>query len=691
MIGSWIRAHIKPTYCPNVNGRAEKEQRGWGRSRGGSAGVGARLTVRRSPALGECPAATRDVGFLAPRYQAPGRVRPIMHTAMDGDRINHALLARLARIEGPAAQRALLEALARLDGRAQLDVLRALVKRRSEDAFGRLAKMVPTLDRLTQEALIGDPALIEPIARQGMKDVDPAVRLTLMGHLARASHPCCTYIVSGGLADPVRTVRERSAEALLETIQRHRDDVKAVDGYLCQAVESAIRSYPSHQCGQAIRAAVLLGARCSEDTFVRMNEPVARMTGPLSELLRDVEPAQAADFIFLCFRHKNLASVARSYVAAADWPTLAALARREHWLSLRSIASSFEEVRHLQAVANEPAGLTELPAADQPATLRMLMASGMASKLKHALLSTALAGEEPAALAALPYVVGGAHSTTDLVLMALHCRHASVQQPASSRVIAGGADPRFTQYLLGKLPILREPTRSVMGEFLAANGFDSYWRCFRRLDGRRQEAAGQALLKLDGRVVDLLAGKLLGRDVTGQLQAVQMVRQVGLASRFGKQLARLARAGDRMVRSAAVASLGDVTGFDARSTLARCLDDPDPRVQANAVEALASQGSDSSAALDKVDSDNNRVRGNAVKWLLETNHEQGPMALAAMLTDSRVPHRISALWVVKTLRHVGAGTILARLAAADPDVKVRARASTILRSLRSGVAEGASA
>ena len=271
--------------------------------------------------------------------------------------------------------------------------------------------------------------------------------------------------------------------------------------------------------------------------------------------------------------------------------------------------------------------------------------------------------------------------TAELVLMGLHCRSGDVRAIAIARIMSGGADANITEHLLDVLPSLGEVDQNMVGQYLAAVSFQRYWHSYKKLSPEIRRQAGMALLKLDGRVADHLAGRLAGRDVNGQLQATQMVQQLDLANRFGESLVNLARRGHKVVRSAAAMTLGDVDDYAAASTLARCLDDEDPRVQANAVEALAKKQGQASAVLDKADSPHNRVRGNAIHWLINAGHEQGPMALAAMLTDRRPMHRISALWVVKDLEYAQAITILQQLAATDSDAKVRARAATIAQQL----------
>ena len=600
---------------------------------------------------------------------------------MDGAPYNLTLLEMLARAEGPAADRALLEALQAGRDDLQAAVLRAMLNRGGLEIRLRLSHLLPALDSKARRVILQDPATLETIARLGMDEEDTSVRLNVIALIDEAGVPSCAYLLAAKGSDPVALVRAQAGKALLRLLQRHNADSEGVTDHIAPAISHAMRSYSFHQSSDILKAAILLGFRCGQDILEQMDRPANRFSGPLTAALKELPPSGSAEFVLSALRYRTVGAVAQSYIAQGGWPTLAAIGSREHWLMLTPVQKALAEIRNLRAVADDPAGLSDLPQAEQPAALRLVMTCGIPQNLKDTLLGLALTGEESAAKAALPFVLGARQHATELVLMALHSQHAEVQSVAAARIIAGGGNTNLTEHLLESLPRLAEPVRGMVSQFLAADSFERYWRSFKHLGTDVRAAAGQALLKLDKRVVDLLAGRLIGRDVTQQLQAVQMVRQLKMSRHFENSLCQLARHGDKMVRSAAVVALGEVDTFGARSTLARCLHDSDSRVQANAVEALAASGGDPSGVLDKAGSENNRVRGNAILWLLQAHHAQGDMALASMLTDGRTPHRISALWVVRKLRHAPAAAILDRMALNDMDAKVRARAATVLREL----------
>lgn len=601
---------------------------------------------------------------------------------MEGARYNPALLDLLAKTPGPAAGRALAWALERSDGVVQAAVLRRLLARADETVREHVAGMLPAIHEPARKMLCSEPSLLEPVARVGLASKDAAARLCVVELLGEACRPSFAYLLAMTINDNTELVRKRAAQVLCQIVRCHAGDPDAVSSHLRPAVAAAMAGYRAHKVTEVVEAAVLLGFQCPQEVLEQINDPVNRIVGLLTTIFRTMDGGESAGFVLSCLQYNHLSQTARSFIARCDWAALGQLGRHEHWLSLKSVTGALAAIRNLRAVTEDPNGLTELPADLQGGALRLAMATGIARKFKDMLLALALSGEPALAQAALPIVFTERPDASELLLMALHSRSPQVQSVAAARIISGGADSQLIGHLLEVMPNLDEPVRGMISQFLGAGGFDRYWRSYKQLDGDVRQRAGAALQKLDGRLAEHIAGRLVSRDVSEQLQAVQMVRQLGMVDRFGNTLCQLARHANRTIRSAAVIALSDVKGFDARSTLARCLHDEDGRVQANAVEALAAQGGDASIVADKIDSDHNRTRANAIKWLVEADHPSGRTALMAMLNDTRVAHRLSALWVVKILRYMPATTLLDQIAVRDIEPKVRARAASVRRLLQ---------
>jgi len=115
----------------------------------------------------------------------------------------------------------------------------------------------------------------------------------------------------------------------------------------------------------------------------------------------------------------------------------------------------------------------------------------------------------------------------------------------------------------------------------------------------------------------------------------------------------LSRDSDRMVRSCAIAALGQTTPTDeTRRCLIEALRDKDTRVQANAIEAIEVQKlNDLTPALEPLmQSSNNRLRANAIKALLTWKVASAQQAIEQMVSDSRSQHRRSAQWLISQLK-----------------------------------------
>ncbi len=163
---------------------------------------------------------------------------------------------------------------------------------------------------------------------------------------------------------------------------------------------------------------------------------------------------------------------------------------------------------------------------------------------------------------------------------------------------------------------------------------------------------------------------------------------------------------DSRVVASAVKALGRLDTVPARQTARWALRHGDPRVRANAVEAMAQQRG---RALDaptrqtlvelKQDA-HQRVRANAIRALLDCREDEADAlyapsatsALIAMLRDERPPHRTSALWAAEHAtgrspqgdpanRHEAVLAHVQTMAANDPDPGVRTRAARLIRTI----------
>ncbi|MCC6971692.1 MAG: hypothetical protein IT434_15885 [Phycisphaerales bacterium] len=167
---------------------------------------------------------------------------------------------------------------------------------------------------------------------------------------------------------------------------------------------------------------------------------------------------------------------------------------------------------------------------------------------------------------------------------------------------------------------------------------------------------------------------------------------------------------DARLRATAISALSDVpmlaaSSRDAERAIEECLHDGDPRVRANAVEAVARRVRHSPGAgdhalltlLELKDDGAHRARANALRGLLETAAgEPSVEGVHAMLSDERPMHRLAGVWLagrvlpgVKPVIAARYGDLVGavkRMAEKDEDEHVRRRALHAAALMAGGVA-----
>ncbi|MCP4708900.1 MAG: HEAT repeat domain-containing protein, partial [Planctomycetes bacterium] len=197
-----------------------------------------------------------------------------------------------------------------------------------------------------------------------------------------------------------------------------------------------------------------------------------------------------------------------------------------------------------------------------------------------------------------------------------------------------------------------EQVRRLAWGYYRGVAFKRYWGNFDRLSLTQKIAGGRAVFKLDQQAEQKWRQKVRFGTAKERLRAIRVARLLERPAQWQQELVELVQDQNRKVRSCAVAGLGETQHPDkqAGNMLLQALKDTDPRVRANAVEALEKQGWQDTRWMIKLTRDNdNRVRANAIKALLSVRTESARMAVREMLNDQRSKHRRSARWVLETI------------------------------------------
>jgi len=166
------------------------------------------------------------------------------------------------------------------------------------------------------------------------------------------------------------------------------------------------------------------------------------------------------------------------------------------------------------------------------------------------------------------------------------------------------------------------------------------------------------------------------------------VQELGLVEQLRASIVPLCSHPNAKVRSKAISAVGDVRGLATEVILEKVVSDADPRVRANAIEAIETSGANVAAdyamiLAARARSTHSRERANAIKAMHRLRVSAASAALMQMLQDQRPEHRISGLWA---LRQIGWWQLLnqvGQIAKQDNNLRVRRYALGILK----GVAE----
>ncbi|HEV8605309.1 MAG TPA: HEAT repeat domain-containing protein [Tepidisphaeraceae bacterium] len=228
-----------------------------------------------------------------------------------------------------------------------------------------------------------------------------------------------------------------------------------------------------------------------------------------------------------------------------------------------------------------------------------------------------------------------------------------------------------------------DSVRRVISRAVGQVGFENFWERWDRLDGETRKAAGRAMLKVLSDGLKRLERKIRGGALEQRIKAISIAQELGVADSLEMVLTQACADPNPKLRSKAVAVLAEIKGMPPEVVLEKALNDVDPRVRANAIEVLEAKHRVEFVPLlaSRARSPHSRERANAIKALASMRVGAAAPQLISMMQDERAEHRISGLWA---LREIGVWNMInevGKLAKADPNLRVRRYAMTVLRSV----------
>jgi len=572
-----------------------------------------------------------------------------------------------------------------LDAREQL--ARAARIRRAParaEALLAVAKRFATLPASTRNEFARVAGLeLTGIVEKLSNSATTADRKAAAACISLRPHSLLFPLLATLIRDPAAEVRAEAdnallaiANALLQSPQPPQDPelLQAFDRCLADAV----RDYPDHRLKGVLDAALLHAPHPGPALKAILTDASQPAHLPLRAALRKADDPQALSAALALLVNPSLSSAAAEALSrpshTADpaavwvqWPLLAHPARRRHLRTAFARASTQSEL--------PPAlTLTSLPDDARLGAVRWARETCRHEDRLVAFLADFLADPSPHVRLAVVHAIAPSARTPSANALLRDFSFDADPQVAQAATIALAA-PRTQTPLQWSDALARSPhplIRHAAPAFALASA-----------DPLRSPVAARAALARDhASTLDLIRREISAGS--RRLAAVQTARRLGLARQTELELlAAASEPGDhRLVASAAIA-LADAGTPSALHAVSRLVGHPDPRVRANALEAVAGLDPASPLIEPKLLDAHPRTRANAILAALRDPPQRARAieALLASLSDDRANMRVSALWAVERAAPPEAANHVAALASDAPQGAERTRARRAARRL----------
>ncbi len=564
----------------------------------------------------------------------------------------------LTRTRNQAADMALLIALHHSADPYQSVILEGILDRGRPAATCDLVRAYHEFSPQWQKLLLDRVDTLYGGLRLAARSSQEQTRLNCLNIIRCSGYRRITDVVVTLLRDTAASVAQLAADTLLEVTRSSvRAQMKSSPEQIRifrSALQLAVRNYRVHRRGEAVMAA-MMAVPADDSSFWQDELKTYYNVGKtIRYILLQYDRPEIAPFCVSALRHPDLYMTAVRAISHHQNPAylaaIAAQARLQRQPPPARVWKLIKKPRWLRPEIFTP-GYIETAAL--PDLISLVAALGAPDGQKADCLLEAAANPDPAIARRVVKAMAHADDSVALEFFRNTARLSCESVVLMSLIQLIRRNHPHLPALLGEH--LNSPWPRVLKlarRYYQNIAFTCYWEKFDVLDQEHRRQAGRAVYKIDPEA-RLRWKKIVGDPSPLQrLKAVRMVRSLGQAGDCVSELIRLARDEDRMVRSCAVAALGEIDAASSpsvESCLFAALRDTDVRVQANAVEALEHR--QDRQTIERISpfvhSPNNRARANAIRALLIAKIDSARQAIQQMLRDPRPAHRLSARWILE--------------------------------------------
>jgi HEAT repeat protein len=615
----------------------------------------------------------------------------------------------LLREENSAVDQALLFALAHCEASEVEHIVSVLLSRQRPAALQGILAHLHRYPENTRDVLARQGERVFPGLREAAQSRDEQVRLNVVEMIRRGRLYRAAYLLDAALHDRAQVVRTAAADALrrlaaellaaaptppdpatltpeqirtwMGTLEAHREDREQI----ASAIGSALTCFGLHGQTGIVEAAMWLADELDGTLWAALGNATTKLARLALSILENSSDPRMVPFALAGLQHAEFRPiVARTLCTCIDPAFLAEWVGQSWRFHSPKFARGVVVLRDLVCLRDSAKALLQIPEGHERIP-HWLLATGVSLETRLTTLRDLHRRGERRIQRATVWALVGLYDERSTILLqkvasGTDAELARIARFELARRMPGQYHP---EDLLGKRAIARPQPTTPPAAIPQAASFARLWNEFEHLSEADRLSIGHDVFKNVRDAELLLRRKLTSLDPPDRIRALRIMAAVDLVPVFSEEIYALSHDPQPDVRSAAIATLGQLGDPTCRLILQSALLDPDMRVQANAVEAVErlSETFDPLALLPKLASPDNRVRANAVKALLKLGVREAAETLLRMMQDSNRAQRISALWLIE---HMGLFTLASRVLAmanADGDQHVRDRAQRLVGTL----------
>lgn len=627
------------------------------------------------------------------------------------------IFALLLREKNAAADDALVAALPGAPPAVSQAIVETLVARNRPVGLRGLVRYLHHLPEAARQRVLEHGDHIFGALRESFASPSEQTRLNVVDLIRSARLYRAAYLLDSALHDRQPAIRERAADALhglanalldseprlgdpnqpLPSPEQQRVHMSDLEDYredrrqLASALATGLLAFSTHLQPKVVEAAMWLVDDIGSRFWGCISTASARAHRVAITILEQSHSPRLVPFAIQALTHSELRPhVLRLLTQRCDREFLAEWIAQGWRLAEPRLARAMVAIKELACLEDRAMALLQMPPRAERHLARWIRLTGLPGESRTFVLKELYRrGDSALRRSTLAALCEMAEDRALSLLRAI----ATEQETECGRLARLELARRFPS-LYSVAPLLPESQRGSQGSPAAGPTdarfvtLDRYWNEYDHLSEADRHERGRKVLAETPRAAALLARQLTNAEPEARVRAVRIISTLGLVSQFNDALYALSYDAQPEVRSAAVLALGQTPGPTTTRILHQALVDPDARVQANAVEAFEETGELSpQVLLPKLASQDNRVRANAVKALLKLGVREAAETLVQMLQHADRRQRISGLWLVEKMGLLALAGRVVRMADADQDPQVRARAADIRQKLAEGAIE----